>query len=147
MARLEYRLLDEAEEYPVMFQYDNIDIGEIATRFACDRIIRGGTVYEKTSTALEPLSYVIYVQTAGPAQTATAAQPQTGPGARLEIRQDWEGETPGLLIEGRTYTDAVELVINLTSDYFYWLGDEWLKTMTVLDEDRKVYVYYAKKSG
>ena len=42
---------------------------------------------------------------------------------------------------------GVDLILHLAGDYFYWLGDEWLKTQTVLDEDRRVYVYYAKKTA
>jgi len=146
MATLEYRLLDEAGDYPVLYSYPDIDPGEVAARFGCDSFIKAGKVYEKTSTALEPLTYVVYVKETGRAQPAAAAEP-AGRGVRLEIRQDWEGENPGLLVEKRDFTDALDLVIFLAGDYFYWLGEEWLKTMTVLDEDRKVYIYYAKKTG
>lgn len=145
MANLEYRLLDEAAGYPILYTYPAIDGGEIAARFACDKFIKDGKIYAKTSTASEPLTYVIYVQEDGPAAPA-AASPPAVQGARVEIRQDGDSETPGLLIEGREFTDAIDIVLCLSSDYFYWLGDEWLKTLTVLDEDRKVYVYYAKKT-
>ncbi len=145
MANLEYRLYDESE-FPVLYTYAAIDGGEIAARFACDKFIKDGKVYEKTSTASEPLTYVIYVREEGPAAPAAAAPPPEGHGVRVEIRQDAESETPGLLIEARQFTDAVDVVLCLASDYFYWLGDEWLKTMTVLDEDRRVYLYYAKKT-
>lgn len=146
MAKLEYRLLDEAEEYPVLFGYDGIDTGEIAARFLCDRLRKAGIVYEKTSTAVEPLAYVIYVREESKAPTEGGSSP-AGPGVRVEVRQDWEGEAPGQLIEERTIADAFDVVLFLASDYFYWLGDEWLRTMTLLDEDRLVYVYYAKKSA
>lgn len=147
MARLEYRLLDEAADFPVLYSYDAIDSGEIAARFVCDKLIKDGAVYEKTSTAVEPLTYVIYVQTAGQAPAPAAAPPADSRGVKLEIRQDWEGDSPGLLIEAREFTDAIDLILYLSSDYFYWLGDEWLKTQTVLDEDRRIYVYYAKKTA
>lgn len=147
MANLEYRLFAEAaDDFPVLFEYAGIDSGEIAARFACDKFIKNGKVYAKTSTASEPLTYVIYVQEDGPDSPA-AATPPAIQGARVEIRQDGASETPGLLIEAREFIDAVELVLCLGSDYFYWLGDEWLKTLTVLDEDRKVYVYYARKAS
>ncbi len=146
MAKLEYRLFDDSGEFPVLYTYDAIDSGEIAARFACDKLIKDGKVFAKTSTASEPLTYVIYVQDDGPSAPAAATPPPLQ-GARVELRQDGESETPGLLIEGREFTDALDLVLCLSSDYFYWLGDEWLKTMTVLDEDRKVYVYYAHKTS
>lgn len=146
MAHLEYRLFDDAGEFPVLYAYDAIDGGEIAARFACDKLIKDGKVYAKTSTAYEPLTYVIYVREDGPSAPSAAAPPPLQ-GACVEIRQDGESETPGLLIESREFTDAVDLVLCLASDYFYWLGDEWLKTTTVLDEDRRVYLYYAKKTS
>jgi hypothetical protein len=147
MANLEYRLLDEAGEYPILFRYDGIDTGEIATRVACDKFIKNGQVYAKTSAAIEPLTYVIYLEPAGPAEGAAAPVPAAGPGALVEIRQDWEGESPGLIIESRHFTDAIDIVLHLGSDYLFWLGDEWLKTMTVLDEDRQAYVIYTKKTS
>jgi hypothetical protein len=146
LANLEYRLFDQAGEFPVLYTYAPIDSGEIAARFACDKFIKDGKVYAKTSTASEPLTYVIYVREDGPAAPSAAASPPLRPGVRVEIRQDGDSGTPGLLIEGREFADAVDLVLCLTSDYFYWLGDEWLKTMTILDEDRRVYLYYAKKT-
>lgn len=147
MAKLEYRLLDEAAGYPILYDYPSIDTGEVAARFACDKFIKDGAVFEKTSTAIEPLTYVIYVSQAGHAEGQAASAPAAGHGARFEIRQDWEGDSPGLLIEAREFTDAIDLVLYLNADYFYWLGDEWLRSGTVLDEDRKAYVYYAKKSS
>ncbi len=146
MANLEYRLLDEAADYPVLYSYDAIDGGEVAARFLCDKLIKDGQIYERTSTASEPLTYVIYLREEGPAAPAAAAPPPGGPGVRVEIRQDAASETPGLLIEARQFTDAVDVVLCLGSDYFYWLGDEWRKTMTVLDEDRQVYIFYAQKA-
>lgn len=147
MARLEYRLLDEAADYPVLYAYDDIDSGEIAARFACDKFIKDGRVYEKTSAAIEPLIYVIYLQPAGESAASGAPEAAAGPGACIEIRQDWEGENPGQLIEARTFTDAIDIILHLSGDYLYWLGDEWLKTMAVLDEDRRTYVAYVKKTG
>ncbi|MDR7866859.1 MAG: hypothetical protein RIN56_08555 [Sporomusaceae bacterium] len=145
MANLEYRLLDEPADFPVLFSYDAIGGGEIAARFLCDKLIKDGKVYERTSTASEPLTYVIYLREEGPAAPAAAAPPPGDRGVRVEIRRDAHSDTPGLLIEARQFTDPVDVVLCLGSDYFYWLGDEWQKTMTVLDEDRKVYIYYAHK--
>lgn len=147
MAKLEYRLLDEAGGYPVLFNYDSIDTGEIAARFVCDKFIKNGQVYAKTSAAIEPLTYVVYLEPAGPAEGAAVPAQAAGPGALLEIRQDWEGDNPGLIIESRQFTDAIDIVLHLSGDYLFWLGDEWLKTMTVLDEDRQAYVLYVKKTS
>lgn len=62
MARLEYRLLDEAKGYPVLYVYEGISHGEVAARFICDRFVKEGAVYERTSCAIEPDGFVIYVQ-------------------------------------------------------------------------------------
>jgi hypothetical protein len=146
LANLEYRLFDEENDYPVLYTYDAIDGGEIAARFLCDKFIKNGQLYERTSTASEPLTYVIYLREEGPAAPAAAAPPASRPGAQVEIRQDGESEAPGQLIEARQFTDAVDIVLCLGSDYFFWLGEEWQKTLTVLDEDRKAYIYYAQKT-
>lgn len=145
MAQLEYRLLDRQQDYPVLFEYDKLDGCEVAARFACDRLIKGGTVYEKTSCAIEPLVHVIYVQQAGASEKTPPAPPPLR-GVRIELRQDWEGETPGLLIQTFDYTDGLEVVLHLQCDYWFWLGEEWLRTMSVLDEDRRVYVCYVKRA-
>lgn len=147
MAKLEYRLLDEAGDYPVLFSYDAIDTGEIAARFVCDKFIKNGQVYAKTSAAIEPLTYIVYLEPAGPSESAGAPATTADTGVLFEIRQDWEGESPGLIIESRRFTDAIDIVLHLAGDYLYWLGDEWLKTMTVLDEDRQAYVLYVKKTS
>lgn len=148
MSRLEYRQLDEANNYPVLYYYDDLDTGEIASRFACSNFIKDGVVYEKTSCAIEAMTYVIYVQEVGKAENVEGGGgvAPVGKGVRLEVRQDGESPSPGLMIQNLEFSDSMDVVLHLESDYLYWMGGEWLKTMTVLDEDRKVYVYYAKPS-
>lgn len=145
MGYLEYRRLDEENDYPVLYTYSNIDISEIAARFACDRFIKDGIVYEKTSSAIEPTTSVIYVQEVDKAEHGEKTPPALH-GVRVEFRQDWEGETPGLLMQGFDFSDGMEVVLHLMCDYWFWMGEEWLRTLTVLDEDRKAYVYYAKRA-
>lgn len=145
MGFLEYRRLDEEQGYPVLYTYDGIGLLEIAARFACDRFIKDGIVYEKTSSAIEPVTSVIYVQEAGKADPGDKTPPALH-GVRVELRQDWEGEPPGLLLQAFDFSDGAEVVLHLLCDYWFWLGEEWLRTLTVLDEDRKVYVYYAKRA-
>lgn len=148
MARLEYRLFDEANGYPVLYSYPDIDPGEVAARFACDKFIKDGAVHEKTSCAIEPLTYIIYIRQAGSAGAAAVGEANPAGGkVRIEFRQDGESLSPGLIIQTLDFFDGMDVVLHLTADYFYWMGEEWLKTMTVLDEDRKVYVCYAKTSA
>jgi hypothetical protein len=147
VARLEYRLLEESLGYPVVYFYENIDTGEIAARFACDKFIKGGIVYEKTSCAIETMCYILYVQESGKAQNPTGEGVLPADAkVRIEVRQDGESSSPGLIIESFEFDDSIDVLLHLQCDYHYWLGEEWLRTMTVLDEDRKVYVCYAKQS-
>lgn len=144
MPRLEYRLLDEDGNYPVLYYYANIDYAEIAARFACDVFIKAGTVYERTSCAVELVCYVIYVQESGKNGLTTEAGQTEGKPVIIELRQDGESPSPGLLITTFAFDGGTEPVLYLQADYHYWLGEEWLKTRTVVDEDRKVYVCYMK---
>ena len=75
--RLEYRLLDEANGYPVVYYYEDLDATEISARFACDKFIKGSVIYEKTSCAIEPTVYIVYVQEATGFQVflSSAVQP------------------------------------------------------------------------
>lgn len=116
MVSLEYRLLDEAQDFPVLFRYESIPPGEVAARFACDHLVKEGVIYEKTSCAVEPLTYVIYARPAGEDGGGAFPPEESGLEVRLEIRQDWEGETPGLLIEARRFSDETELILQLQSD-------------------------------
>lgn len=143
MARLEYRLLDETKDYPVLYFYDNIDTGEVAARFACDKLIKDGLLYDRASCAVELSAYVIYVQQSGEAPSSGGeAHPAKG-GVRIELRQGAGAPSPGLTIRTFDFTDRLDVLLHLQCDYHYWMGEEWLKTLAVLDEDRKVYVCYA----
>lgn len=62
MAKLEYRLLDKAQEYPMLYYYDYLKPEEATARFACDYYIKEGKIFEKTSCAVEPGINVIYVR-------------------------------------------------------------------------------------
>jgi hypothetical protein len=148
VSRLEYRLLEESQGYPVLYYYENLDSGEIAARFACDKFIKGGVVYEKTSCAIEVMCYVVYIQESGRAQNPAGKEGAFPVDARvrIEVRQDGESPSPGLIIGNFVFDDSIDVVLHLLCDYLYWLGTEWLRTMTVLDEDRKVYICYAKQS-
>jgi hypothetical protein len=146
LPRLEYRMLDEVNGYPVLYSYEDLDTGEIASRFACDKFIKDGIAYEKTSCAIEPMVYVIYVQEIGKDEGSEGDGnvSAVSRGVRLEVRQDGDSPSPGLMIQNLEFADSMDIILHLESDYLYWMGGEWLKTMTVLDEDRKVYVCYAK---
>lgn len=62
MAYFEYRLFAESKGFPVLFSYESMEAEEVALRFACDRFVKEGRVYEKTSAANEGDTYVVYVE-------------------------------------------------------------------------------------
>ncbi|WP_371362169.1 hypothetical protein [Sporomusa rhizae] len=143
MTRLEYRLLDDRGQYPVLYYYQNIDETEIAARFACDYFVKDAVVYERQSCAMEPLTYVVYVKKSQEVENDNTAE-QHRKDIRIEIRHfRTEAEVYPLLF---TYVvkQNKEALLYLQCDYFIWSGREWQKTSAELDEDRMVYVIYAK---
>jgi hypothetical protein len=146
MARLEYRLLDEGRGFPVLYYYDLIDKDEISLRFACDYFVKDRVVYEKTSCAIELPNYVIYVKPAEDEQVVdpgVLSAPRWG-GIRIEVREFREGTSHYPVVHTYDFRDDDDALLHLQSDYLYLYGKEWEKTSTEVDEDRKVYVYYAK---
>ncbi len=144
MARLEYRLVDTEQAFPLLYYYDDIHITEIAARFACDYFVKAGITYEKTSCASLPPTYTVYVKKTD--QQDWMDNPpymKSGEGLKLELRQFLEHSSYFPEIHVFEIKQNVELLLLLQSDYLYWLGQEWEKTSTEIDEDRKRYVYYA----
>lgn len=148
MARLEYRLFDESRGFPLLYYYDFIDKDEISLRFACDYLVKDRIVYEKTSCAIEPRTYVVYVKVAED-EDAHANVTGTGlagywGGIRLELREYIEGTSDYPVVHVYQFQDDDDALLHLQSDYLMRDGVEWAKTSAEVDEDRKVYVYYAQ---
>lgn len=145
MARLEYRLLDEARGFPLLYYYDFIDKDEVSLRFACDYLVKDGVVYEKTSCAIEPRTYVVYVKVAEDEHAVPTGAELTGywGGIRIELREFGEGSSQYPVVHVFHFRDDDDALLHLQSDYLTHNGVEWEKTSTEVDEDRKVYVYYA----
>jgi hypothetical protein len=148
MARLEYRLLDEARGYPVIFYYNQIDKDEISLRFACDYLVKGHVVYEKTSCAVEPGCYVIYVKHSTEEQAVdyvnTAAKRWGS--IQIELREYKEGTNKYPLIQTYYFKDDDDALLYLQSDYLMHNGREWEKTSAEVDEDRQLYIIYAQQT-
>lgn len=148
MARLEYRLLDEVQGFPLQYYYDNMDATEIAIRFVCDYFVKDGVTYEKTSCAAELPIYKIYVQKYPKQDWLDNNLPvKIGSGLRVQLRQYVEDSSYFPLIHVFEISTNLELLLFLQSDYVYWLGQEWQKSSTEIDEDSKVYVYYAVQAS
>ncbi|HWR42077.1 hypothetical protein [Sporomusa sp.] len=143
MARLEYRLFDEIEGFPVLYYYDGIEQTEIAARLACDYFVKEAVTYEKTSGAVEADRYVIYVKKAVVQDESLPQPPNNGGKLRLELRQYVENSSYYPVITTLDMKSNLEMLLYLQSDFVYWLGQEWQKTSAEIDEDRKVYIFYA----
>lgn len=145
MARLEYRLLAATGQYPVLFYYQDIDETEIAARFVCDYFVKDAMLYERKSNATELLTYIIYIKKVEeelvPHENNVA---QHRKNIRIEVRHFREDAEEYQLVFTYELKHNKETLLYLQSDYFMWSGQEWQKTSTELDEDRKVYVIYAK---
>jgi hypothetical protein len=148
MPRLEYRQLDEEKGYPVLYVYENIDNAEIAARFACDYFVKDRLVYERTSCAMELGGCVIYIKHDDEATVFDQENSDYSslPNVRMELRQYKQTADYYPVIHVFEFKTNLEAVLNLQCDYLWWLGQEWRKVSAEIDEDRKVYVYYAEPS-
>ena len=145
MARLEYRLLQEEQGFPVLYQYERISRDEIALRFACDYFVKERIIYEKTSCAVETNAYVIYVKEAEEEQIVdNAPYSRYTRGIVLEVREYKEESMHYPVVRMHTCRDHEEVLLYMMSDYVYIEGQEWERTSAEIDEDRDVCVYYAR---
>jgi len=143
MERLEYRLFDKANGYPVLYSYENITEAEIAARFVCDYFLKDGVLYQKTACSTEPLMYVIYVKKDEDIISEHNDGLQyDGQKIRVEIRQYTEEEDVYPLFFTYEMKEYQQAILYLQSDFFIWQEKEWQKTSAEIDEDRKVYVLY-----
>jgi hypothetical protein len=148
MAKLEYRLLDEAQEYPMLYYYDYLKPEEAAARFACDYLIKEGKIFEKTSCAVEPGINVIYVRFVSE-DTKLFLNPHPAAGRGfivLDLREYNEIETYPL-IKTLEFANLTELSLYLQADYVMNDGVEWEKTSAEIDEERQVFVLYLKRTS
>ncbi len=146
--RLEYRLLDEGNSYPVLYFYDNIEEGEIALRFACDYFIKDNMTFEKTSNSVELEGYVVYVQKKEePSCSDDNSNFTLDAGIWVELREYRQGVSGYPLVHTFKFTDYLTALLHLQSDFIYFMGREWQKSSAEIDEDRRVYVIYAQPTS
>ncbi|CAG7603651.1 hypothetical protein PAESOLCIP111_00618 [Paenibacillus solanacearum] len=146
MARLEYRLYSEqGDTFPLLYYYERVGRDETALRFACDYFVKDGTVYEKTSAAVESSCYVVYVKEAEDERTMPWGKPLAAGrrGVVMELREYAEGTADYPLIHTFSFADTLEAMLHLQANYLYVNDREWYRTSTEIDEDRETYVYYA----
>lgn len=144
MARLEYRLYDESQTYPVLVYYDFIGKDEVSLRFACDYWIKNKKVYERTANQLDGSKYIIYVREAIEEHVLEHAQDDSyWGGICVELREFREGTDQYPVVHRYELHDDDDALLLLQSDSLTLHGNVWARTSTEIDEDRKVYVYYA----
>ncbi len=146
MAILEYRLLDEKRNFPVVSYYERISKEEILLRFACDYLIQDSYAYERTSCAIEEGIYIIYVQKN---EEKREKDPQltffpSWKAIRVEVRHYRDGEKEHPLIHQYDFIEGQEALAHLMSDFLYFDGEEWEKIYAEVNENRKLYTYYAR---
>ena len=145
MVRLEYRLFDEANEFPTLYYYENIPKNEVMMRFACDYFVKEMTVYEKTSCAIEADAHVIYVREADDEHAGlNESTLSTRQGIVMEVRHFNEEARHYPAVHAYDFADVRDAILHLYSNFLYLDGAEWEKTSAEIDEDRKVYVIYAQ---
>lgn len=143
---LEYRLYDQESNFPVLYQYENMDSGEVSSRLLCDYFIKDGQVFEKVSTAVGPKEVILFVTEAEDEEVINEER-VTCPdweGIRLEIRHYKEGAVYYPVVKYLHFSSHGEVSLYLASDSFCVDGSEWRKTSTEIDENRKVFVIYGE---
>lgn len=143
--RLEYRLLDEMKDYPLLYHYEAISAQELALRLCCGRFVKEGRAYEKTSAAQEIMQYVIYLQ---PSEILLQ---EDWPDSRrcepcFELRRLTGRKGEALLLNSYTIEDEKELQLILLCDYQFFLGEEHLVEAIEMNEDRSCYICYLEKT-
>ena len=143
--RLEYRLLDEKNDYPILYYYEAISAAELSLRLSCGRFVKEGRAYEKTSAAQDVMQYVIYLK---PAELLLdRAWLEAAPkDSYFELRRltGKKGDAP--LLNSCLLEHEQELQLKLLCDYHFFFGTEWLVQAVELDEDRACYVCYLKRA-
>nr|WP_295970043.1 hypothetical protein [uncultured Bacillus sp.] len=142
LSTLEYRLNDETNEYPAIYQYHNLNNSEIYCRRICDYYIKNGHIFRKTSTLLEADKYVIYVEEDFEEELfdLTPVYKQI----TLEIRYCEEDSPLLYTYDLKSHEDAFSF---MGSDYLQIGKNEYEIMATEIDEDRSTYVLYVTETG
>ena len=149
MPRFEYRLNDAAQDYPILYFYENMDEVEAAMRFVCDYFVKDGKTWLKNASAVSGLEYVMYMEEVptDSAEAANRAQKALPSGIAVEVREYREGALDYPLIHQFAFNSQLQALAHLLADTLMLFGQEWEKTSTEVDEDRQAYIYYCRKTG
>ena len=149
MPRFEYRLNDAAQDYPLIFYYENMDEVEAAMRFVCDYFVKDGKTWLKKTSAVSGMEYVMYMEEVptDSAESGNRAQKALPSGIAVEVREYREGALDYPLIHQFAFNSQLQALAHLLADTLMLFGQEWEKTSTEVDEDRQAYIYYCRKTG
>ena len=149
MPRFEYRLNDAAQDYPILYFYENMDEVEAAMRFVCDYFVKDGKTWLKNAAAVSGMDYVMYMEEVptDSAEAGNGAQKALPSGIAVEVREYREGALDYPLIHQFAFNSQVQALAHLLADTLMLFGQEWEKTSTEVDEDRQAYIYYCRKTG
>ena len=149
MPRFEYRLNDAAQDYPILYFYENMDEVEAAMRFSCDYFVKDGKTWLKNASAVSGMEYVMYMEEVptDSAESGNRAQKALPSGIAVEVREYREGALDYPLIHQFAFNSQLQALAHLLADTLMLFGQEWEKTSTEVDEDRQAYIYYCRKTG
>lgn len=149
MPRFEYRLNDAAQDYPILYFYENMDEVESAMRFVCDYFVKDGKTWLKNASAISGMEYVMYMEEVptDSAEAGNRAQKALPSGIAVEVREYREGALDYPLIHQFAFNSQLQALAHLLADTLMLFGQEWEKTSTEVDEDRQAYIYYCRKTG
>jgi hypothetical protein len=145
--RLEYRLDDEYQKFPALWNYLNLAVTEAVARMSCEYFVKEGEIYVVTATAIDPdETVVLYLKKERYSNDSTEIKYlQIG----FEIREI-SGDNSTLL-ESKEVWNHEEVLSTLHSDIIYIKRDGEFLEFTLdsreIDEDRKCYVYYGNFTG
>ena len=145
--RLEYRLDDEYQKYPALWNYQNLTVSETVARMSCEYFVKEAETYVVTATAIDPDgTTVLYVKKE---KSFDDVMDDRYTHIGFEVRELQRNRS--VLIEKKEVWNHEEVLAVLHSDIIYIQSEGRLLEFTLdsreIDEDRKCYVYYGNFTG
>ncbi|MEH7503328.1 hypothetical protein V7152_15170 [Neobacillus drentensis] len=145
--RLEYRLDDEYQKFPALWNYQNLTVSETVARMSCEYFVKEAETYVVTATAIDPDgTSVMYVKKEKSFDDVTEEMYSH---IGFEVRELQRNRS--VLIENKEVWNHEEVLAVLHSDIIYIRRDGSFMEFTLdsreIDEDRKCYVYYGSFTG
>lgn len=145
--RLEYRLDEDINQYPALWNYPNITTAEAVARMTCEFFVKEGETYSVTATAMDlDGTAVLYVKKENYTNDSSETRYSH---IGFELRELQGGAST--LLESKDVWEHEDILTTLHSDFLYIHRDgkfmELVMDSREIDEDRKCYVFYGKFTG